>query len=83
MLQGALLVAVAAFILLQAGVEVSAFIVRPSITSAVQFTRSLRNLNFVMSGADDQSAEVIVVGSCNTDLVTYTPRLPSRGETAP
>ncbi|CAM9219216.1 unnamed protein product [Scytosiphon promiscuus] len=29
----------------------------------------------------DHNAEVIVVGSCNTDLVTYTPRLPRRGET--
>ncbi|CAM9295981.1 unnamed protein product [Ectocarpus sp. 13 AM-2016] len=33
-----------------------------------------------MSGGD-QHAEVIVVGSCNTDLMTYTSRLPSRGET--
>lgn len=27
-----------------------------------------------------KTVEVMVVGSCNTDLVTYTPRLPSQGE---
>ncbi|CAN0180404.1 unnamed protein product [Ascophyllum nodosum] len=39
--------------------------------------------NSVPAEASRQSTgvEVVVVGSCNTDLMTYTPRLPSRGET--
>eukprot|EP00903_Cladosiphon_okamuranus_P015212 g14060.t1 len=32
-------------------------------------------------GEEDTPCEVVVVGSCNMDLMTYTPRLPSRGET--
>eukprot|EP00752_Nemacystus_decipiens_P005166 g4688.t1 len=34
-----------------------------------------------MSARGDNACEVIVVGSCNMDLMTYTARLPSRGET--
>ena len=38
--------------------------------------------NSVPAEASRQSTgvEVVVVGSCNTDLMTYTPRLPSRGK---
>lgn len=42
--------------------------------------RSTVRFNDVVMMATTTGAEVVVVGSCNTDLVTYTSRLPSRGE---
>lgn len=68
----------AAAVLLQVGEGSFAF-VSPII--AAQKRRSEGNLKFVMSAAaGEDPCEVIVVGSCNMDLMTYTPRLPSRGE---
>lgn len=75
-----LLVAAAAFILVHACLGVSAFIVRPS-TAIARLVQRFSLKRIVMSG-DHQDAEVVVVGSCNMDLMTYTPRLPIRGEKA-
>lgn len=77
------LVVVAATVLLQAGDGAFAFIARSSFGAAGQLAQKkvplIRSWVPIMSGGD-QHAEVIVVGSCNTDLMTYTSRLPSRGE---
>lgn len=43
-------------------------------------TGTIARKGLTMTAQFSSSAEVIVVGSCNTDLVTYTPRLPGRGE---
>lgn len=78
------LAAVAATVLLQAGDGAFAFIARSSVAAAAG-QLALNKVPLIkspvptMSGGD-QHAEVIVVGSCNTDLMTYTSRLPSRGE---
>jgi len=84
MLRGTpLLVSTAAVILLQICLGVSSLIVRPSTAIARLVQRTQKSFKrIVMSGGDRQDAEVIVVGSCNMDLMTYTPRLPSRGERA-
>ncbi|CAM9542824.1 unnamed protein product [Ectocarpus fasciculatus] len=78
------LVVVAATVLLQAGDGAFAFIARSSFGAAGQLAQKkvplITSWVPIMSGGD-QHAEVIVVGSCNTDLMTYTSRLPSRGET--
>lgn len=43
-------------------------------------TGAIARKGLTMAAQSSSTAEVIVVGSCNTDLVTYTPRLPGRGE---
>lgn len=77
------LVVVAATVLFQAGDGGFAFIARSSVAAAGKLALKkaplIRPSVPTMSGGD-QHAEVIVVGSCNTDLMTYTSRLPSRGE---
>lgn len=43
-------------------------------------TMSTSNTTPEETSRQTKTVEVVVVGSCNTDLVTYTSRLPSRGE---
>ncbi|CAM9249988.1 unnamed protein product [Pylaiella littoralis] len=77
-----IIVVAAVVFLVQVGDGVFAFIARAS-TAAGSSTSSTstRRRHFVEMSGGDQDAEVIVVGSCNTDLMTYTSRLPCRGET--
>lgn len=81
-----------AVLLLQNGLGALAFVAQASTTLPRtwnnQHQLSLddpKTLLFSMStspSSGQQNAEVIVVGSCNADLVTYTPRLPRRGESS-
>ena len=53
-----------------------------STRSTSTTTGTIASKGLTMAAQPSSSAEVIVVGSCNTDLVAYTPRLPGRGESS-
>lgn len=73
------LVAASTIVLLQVGERSLAFV--SSIGAKRRSERNFKSGGFIMSARREETAcEVIVVGSCNIDLMTYTPRLPSRGE---
>lgn len=73
------LVAASTIVLLQVGERSLAFV--SSIGGKRRFERHFKFGGFMMSTRGEETpCEVIVVGSCNMDLMTYTPRLPSRGE---
>lgn len=58
----------------------SLFKVNPETQASIAPGKRLWTMSALPYAQPSSSAEVIVVGSCNTDLVTYTPRLPQRGE---
>lgn len=50
-----------------------------STTSSGEFGAGNKRFNINVVTMAVAPAEVVVVGSCNTDLVAYTARLPNRG----
>lgn len=76
------LVAASTIVLLQVGERSLAFVSSISGTAGKRpLERNFKFGGFIMSARrEETSIEVIVVGSCNMDLMTYTPRLPRRGE---
>lgn len=72
------LVAASTVVLLQVGERGLAFV--SSIGGKRRSERNFKFDGFTMSTRGGNACEVIVVGSCNMDLMTYTARLPSRGE---
>lgn len=51
-----------------------------STTVGGEFGADNRRFNINIVTMATAPAEVVVVGSCNTDLVAYTARLPNRGK---